>query len=311
MAHALETVADCEILRAHPKLTFRDGAYSYEILRDGNRSIYKVTDSKGTFTVPIGWALGLGTAGQTYVYRWNGNWYESHVSFFKQLQGLDLTIGTILNPKNLEEAAGRQLFATETRRCFACHATRALRQDRVDIEGLIPGVQCERCHGPAEQHVKAVQSGDVKAAAMRKLGSLTTEEMSDFCGGCHRTWAEIAMSPKRGVENVRFQPYRLTNSRCYNALDARIRCAACHDPHQEVVQGSAAYDVKCLACHSSEAVRAASGATADAGAHPGTCPVAKKDCASCHMPRVEIPGTHNRFTDHWIRVVKPGDPYPQ
>src|SRR5882762_8106256 len=42
MAHALETVAECEILRAHPKLTFRDGAYSYEILREENRSIYKV-----------------------------------------------------------------------------------------------------------------------------------------------------------------------------------------------------------------------------------------------------------------------------
>jgi hypothetical protein len=310
MAHALETVAECEILRDHQKLTFRDGVYSYEILRDGNRSIYNVTDGKQAFTVPIGWALGLGTAGQTYVYRWNGNWYESHVSFFKQLQGLDLTIGTILNPKNLEEAAGRQLFGTEIRRCFACHATRALRQDQVDVEGLVPGVQCERCHGPAEHHVKAVQSGDVKAAAMRKLGSLTTEEMSDFCGGCHRTWAEIAMGPQRGVENVRFQPYRLTNSRCYNALDARIRCTACHDPHREVERESAAYDVKCLACHTFGSTPAVSGAKAKAAGHPGTCPVATKDCASCHMPRYEIPGTHNRFTDHWIRVIKSGEPYP-
>ena len=29
-----------------------------------------------------------------------------------------------------------------------------------------------------------------------------------------------------------------------------------------------------------------------------------------HMPKYEIRGSHYSFTDHWIRVVKSGEPYP-
>ena len=61
MGHALEAVADCTILRSNPKLAFRHGAYSYLIVREGDRSIYSVTDGHQTFTVPIAWAFGLGT----------------------------------------------------------------------------------------------------------------------------------------------------------------------------------------------------------------------------------------------------------
>jgi hypothetical protein len=74
---------------------------------------------------------------------------------------------------------------------------------------------------------------------MPKLGQRTTEEMSDLCGQCHRTWLQIAADGPHDVNNVRFQP-----------------------------------------------------------------------CAICHMPKYEIPGSHNLFSDHRIRVVKPGEPYP-
>jgi len=38
--------------------------------------------------------------------------------------------------------------------------------------------------------------------------------------------------------------------------------------------------------------------------------VAKENCVSCHMPKVLLPGGHMKFTDHEIRVVKAGEPYP-
>jgi formate-dependent nitrite reductase cytochrome c552 subunit len=40
------------------------------------------------------------------------------------------------------------------------------------------------------------------------------------------------------------------------------------------------------------------------------CPIAKANCVSCHMPKVELPNGLITFTDHQIRVVRPGDPYP-
>ncbi|HXI41167.1 MAG TPA: multiheme c-type cytochrome [Bryobacteraceae bacterium] len=302
MGRALDTVSARGILQANPKLVFRDGSYSYQIVRQGTVSIYTVTDGKSDMTAPIAWAFGLGAAGQTYVYHWNGNWYESRVSFYRKAGGLDLTMGALnAAPKNLEEAAGRRMSVKDSVECFHCHATNAIRANRVDTDHMTPGVQCERCHGPSEKHVAASKSGDAKEAAMRKLGALTTEEMSDFCGQCHRTWSQIAMDGPHNLNNVRFQPYRLTNSKCYDASDTRIRCVACHDPHREVDHNAAFYDAKCLACHGAVAARPAAAKV---------CRTATEKCVTCHMPKYEVPGSHNLFSDHWIRVVKAGEAYP-
>jgi hypothetical protein len=307
MARALETVAACDILRANPRLTFRQGDYSYEIVRAAEQSKYTVSDGKNAITAPIAWAFGLGAAGQTYVYQLNGKWYESRVSFFKAIKGLDLTMGAQGNtPKTLEEAAGRLMSARDTTECFDCHATNVVRNGKTDVDHLTPGVMCERCHGPSEQHVASVKAGDHKAAGMRRLGQLTTEELSDFCGQCHRTWAQIAANGPHDINNIRFQPYRLTNSKCYDAADPRTRCVACHDPHREPEHAAAFYDAKCNACHS--AAKLEPGVSAP---NAKTCRVAAKDCVTCHMPKDELPGSHNRFTDHRIRIVRAGDVYPE
>ena len=313
MGHALEMVSACDILRDNPRLVFHEGPYSYQIVREGDKSIYTVTDGKETVRVPIGWALGLGSAGQTYVYEWNGNIYESRVSYYKKVQGLDLTMGAQnMVPADVEEAAGRRMGGKEVAECFGCHATNAVHANSPTLDRLTPGVQCERCHGDATRHVAAVKAGDAKGAAMKRLGALSTEELSDFCGQCHRTWANIAANGPRNVNNVRFQPYRLTNSRCYDATDRRISCVACHDPHREVVREMSAYDATCLACHSAgpTAGTPAAAAGSDGSRTAAVCPKASANCVSCHMPRYEIPGSHNLFTDHQIRIVKPGEPYP-
>jgi hypothetical protein len=28
------------------------------------------------------------------------------------------------------------------------------------------------------------------------------------------------------------------------------------------------------------------------------------------MPRLDLPGAHRKFTDHWIRIAKANEPYP-
>ena len=303
MAHALESVVDCEILRANPQVTFREGVYSFRIARDGDRSLYSVTDGKETLTVPITWAFGLGAAGQTYVYQRNGNWYESRVSFYKKLRGLDLTMGAQNSElKSVEDAAGRLTSPRGAQECFACHSTNAVHDGRLEADRLTPGVRCERCHGPSGQHLRSVKTGDAKGAVMRQLGKMTTEEISDFCGQCHRTWSQIAANGPHDLNNVRFQPYRLTNSRCYDALDPRISCVACHDPHRDAERRAASYDANCLACHSAK--------TPAHGRAARLCPTGTAGCVNCHMPKYELPGSHNLFSDHQIRVARPGEPYP-
>ena len=107
MGHAMEPVAECQILKSHALLAFQAGKYSYRIERKGSQSIYIVTDGVQTISVPIGWAFGLGQAGQTYVFEREGRLYESQVSYYKAIDGLDLTMGAI-NHAPLDLTAGRR-----------------------------------------------------------------------------------------------------------------------------------------------------------------------------------------------------------
>jgi hypothetical protein len=295
MASALEKGDTAAILRANPKMAVTLGAYSYEIARAGNQSVYTVTDGKETIRVPVEWAFGHGVGGQTYVFRLDGKWYESRVSYFAALHGLDLTLGATTTPRSLADAVGRIAPPSEMRLCFDCHATNVPKSGSLSVEAVVEGVQCERCHGGSEAHLAAL-------GPMKKLGTLSTEEQSDFCGQCHRTWSRVALNGPRGIANVRFQPYRLANSRCYDAADSRIKCSACHNPHHELETATAAYDAKCAACHSRAA--AAAGKTAR------LCKVSQANCVTCHMPRLELPGAHQKFTDHRIRIVRANETYP-
>jgi len=300
MGHALEPVEGCDILREHPRLTFQSGRYSYTITRKGAQSIYSVTDGAATLTVPIGWAFGLGEAGQTYVFERDGIFYESRVSFYKAINGLDITMGgRAAEPQDLTQAAGREMSHKDVADCFGCHTTGAIRASTVHFEDMQAGVQCENCHPKAAAHMAALKTGDTQAAAMPHLAGMTAEETSEFCGRCHRTWAQIAGGGPLGILNIRFQPYRLTNSKCYDATDQRISCLACHNPHVDLVRNTASYDSKCQACHSQRANS------------PGkVCHVATQDCAGCHMPKLELPGAHRKFTDHEIRIVRANGAYP-
>jgi hypothetical protein len=298
MGHAMESVEDCGMLKSHSLLTFRTGKYSYRIERQGSRSIYSVTDGVRTIEVPIGWAFGLGRAGQTYVFEKDGLLYESRVSYYRAIDGLDLTMGAINHaPLDLLQAAGREMGQQEKAQCFGCHATNAGEGLNLDLANLKPGIGCDRCHGPSAGHLTGFKTGE--SVAMKKLTDGSAEQMNAFCGSCHRTWDEIVTGPKLGVANVRFQPYRITNSKCYDSADARIACVACHDPHRPLNREDASYDTNCRACHSKGGKPAAA-----------LCKVSKNNCASCHMPRIDMPGSHHSFTDHQIRIVRRNEPYP-
>lgn len=312
MAKALYSVRDSEILQQHPSLSFREGGFSWRIVRDGTNSVMTVTTTPGaansqpeTLTATLLWAFGRGQAGQTYIFEHNGGLYESRVSFYNAINGLDLTMGAQGNkPNGIEDAAGRRMDAIAARDCFGCHSTGAVLGGRLHLESIVPGVGCESCHVNAARHAAAMGNGNTAAVKIAKLGGYSAEEMGEICGTCHRTWSQIASSGPRGVLNVRFQPYRLANSKCYDASDPRISCTACHDPHGALETRSASYDAKCLACHSGQH-------TNPKNAQPiKTCRVAKSDCITCHMPKFDLPGAHARFTDHQIRIVRKGEAYP-
>jgi Cytochrome c554 and c-prime len=304
MGQAAEAAADCDILRKHPVLTYRFGPYSYKITRTGTNSTYAVSDGQMTISEPILWAFGKGEAGQTYVFEHHGRYYQSRVSFFNETQALDLTLGATRDlPQSVEEALGDRLDERAARDCLACHTTGAVSGTQLHVETLVPGVSCEACHGPGGDHVAAIKKGNVQQASIFNPGKLAPAELDEFCGSCHRTSLEVQMMQIRGVADVRFQPYRLENSRCWDPDDRRIGCLACHDPHQPRRRDVAFYDQKCLSCHPTSPRRSPN--------HPAeSCPVSVSRCITCHMPKYQLSGGHFKFTDHYIRIVRRGESYP-
>lgn len=312
MQSALEGVGEAPILRDNPRLSFAEGRYRFEITRDGERSLYTVTSGAERISEPILYTFGHGQAGQTYVLKHGDQYYESRVSFYRDIRGLDLTIGYRgTSPGSIEEAFGRRLSRDEVGQCFSCHATNAVSNSQLHLDKMLPGVTCESCHGPGGSHIEAGRAGRPNGELIFNPGRLGGDEISqEFCGSCHRSVERVTTrSSEDGRFNVRFQPYRIFNSACYSD-DRRISCIGCHSSHEPVSKDAEYYDKRCLSCHQQ---RSAGGTGANSG---GTqiggrvCRTGRRDCASCHMPKVDLPGAHFSFTDHRIRIVRPGDPYP-
>ena len=308
MGRALQLPGANSTLKANPKLSVRKGAFTYNVEAHDEKQTYTVTDGTHTISLPIQWSFGVGM--QTWVLEREGQFYESLVSFFPQVGGLDTTLGDErLTPTKLDEAFGRLLTQKDVKDCFGCHSSNSAPNGTLNLKALKPGVTCEHCHAGASSHMVDAIQGQLDSAPP-DLKKLVSEDVSNFCGQCHRTWDTVVRGRMLGEVNVRFQPYRLANSKCYDGTDPRISCIACHDPHKDLVRQSASYDSNCLACHGTSSGSVAALISSTSRAPAKTCPVAKANCASCHMPKVKPAGGHITFTDHQIRIVKAGEPYP-
>lgn len=300
MGRALEHGATADILQRFPNLKFKAGPYTTEIKRQGNENIYSVSIGKETIAVPILYAFGQGHAGQTYIFKYKGSFYESRLSFYNEIKGLDTTIGQSREePISLEDALGRPTTDDEIFQCFSCHSAGAATGNKLKLEKLVPGIGCENCHAPGTEHIALSKAGQPSHDKILNPGKLSPDDLSQqYCASCHRGVEDLFAMPKQGgLNNVRFQPYRIFNSKCYSD-DRRISCLACHDVHNPIKQEAAFYDAKCNACHSPQEKDAR------------LCKVGTKNCTDCHMPKVELTGSHYKFSDHRIRIVKPGEPYP-
>jgi hypothetical protein len=311
------------ILSSHPDLAFVHNQYHYNIRTAAGTSIYSVMDGTHLQSAPLVWAFGTNRVAQSWLFKKkDGEFYEVRVTYFQTLNGLDFTPGRALDaPENVEEAMDRPVGRAEVYQCFGCHTTASGMGSSFDEAGLIPGVSCEACHGPGQEHADAMEGIARQSAtavprentreAIFNPAKLTPEESVDFCGSCHGSYWDISLMNGSSVDKVRFQPYRLEQSKCWNKNDARLTCVACHDPHRQVDPVTADYDHVCLSCHLNKPLGSDAAAVQIEKTHPGpACPQAKSDCASCHMPQVYVPAMHRAFPDHRIRIARENEPFP-
>lgn len=309
MGQAAMRAANSPQLRGHPELAFLLSPYSYTLRTENDKVTFSLISGAENATHLVGWAMGKGDFEQTYVFIDSDKFYESHLSYYTKINHLDITTGHKRStPATLEEAAGRAMSPRGAQECFGCHTTASTASNTFDPERAMMGITCEGCHGPGRNHMAAEIAGIEGAESLiMNPAHLTPEDALDFCGSCHRSSGDAITNgwDKIGMPNARFQPYRLEKSKCWGSGDARLKCQSCHDPHVPLETSSGSYDGKCLACHVNTR------GNKPTATHPGAaCPVARRDCVTCHMPQIDLPGAHTAFTDHWIRIVKTGAPYP-
>jgi hypothetical protein len=236
-------------------------------------------------TALLEWIFGAGVLAVTPVGRYDGNYFEHRVSWYSASQRPALTLGHGGVPKSSAAALGQPQSGDTMFRCFHCHATGV--KPGPDLSQMHPGIHCQRCHGPAESHVRNPTLRNI-----RKWTGVTAAESVGMCAECHR--APTAADPGRPPEqldplSVRFAPVGLVASKCFQ-VSAKLACVTCHDPHGGPPLSRSHIEEKCQGCHAANAAVAT------------TCPRPQdKSCLSCHM-RQTTPAPHLTFTDHRIRV---------
>src|ERR1700690_3950813 len=114
MGRAMALPGSNLVLKDIPKLTVRKGPYTYTVETRAGESTYNGSDGTRPITLPIHWNFGAGA--QTWVLERNGQQYESAVSYYPSIPGLDFTTGDEdLKPKNLDDAVGRPIELRETK----------------------------------------------------------------------------------------------------------------------------------------------------------------------------------------------------
>lgn len=281
MAHAMEPALQSSFGKNLPEQPLRESGDGYQLSFRRSLSGIEVTARRGSdqATGVIEWVLGAGSQGETPLVRASNGILESRVSYFPGLHQYGITIGQNGGASpNAAAALGRLQSSKDLQGCIGCHSSAITRE----LEPVIPGVQCGRCHLGAEEH-----AGGGKKPPLNP-GRLAAPEQVRFCGNCHRNKPPV---DDQQLENARFQPLRLMKSRCF--ASGKLACTTCHVAHEDARRGDAAfYNAKCKVCHGGQPGQIGHADARETG-----------NCIGCHMPNVELHPAL-RFTDHYIRVVQ-------
>lgn len=257
-----------------------------------------ITQGQTRVDALLGWAFGAGSKAFTAVGMLDGRYVEHRISWYRGSGRFGLTLGHPAQPSpDPATAFGLVQEPGTIFRCFNCHATGVRETPRgPDLAAMIPGVTCERCHGPGQAHVDAAKAGTPPRNSILNPGRFSARQLVNVCAECHRSPNATNASPMPELEDplsIRFAPVGLMASRCFQKSNA-LSCVSCHDPHEDPKPAEdPAYSRVCRTCHTTRAGARAACRRSQAGVN----------CLGCHM-RQAAPAPNLSFTDHRIRVYE-------
>ncbi|MBV8864595.1 MAG: tetratricopeptide repeat protein [Acidobacteriaceae bacterium] len=253
----------------------------------------------------VEYAIGSGNHAVGFLAQIGDHLFQSPMSYYTTRRLWDVAPG-------YEQVRNPDFSRPVTLECLNCHSDKPLPIPNTLNSYQAPpfagtAIQCDRCHGPAEAHLKRPVPGSIINPA-----KLSPAARDSICEQCHLS-GDIRV-PNPGKALADFQPgeraeevftvyvaaapvesgikvishaEQLALSMCARNSGGKLWCGTCHDPHDKPLIAATYYRERCLGCHASN--------ISAAHAAPG------QNCISCHMPqRAAKDGGHTAFTDHRI-----------
>jgi len=269
-------------------------------LEKRNGSFYQVAyiNGKEVKAEKTDFVFGSGHSAYTFAFWYNNQLMQMPLNYLTQEHQW------VNSPGYPEEQIyfGRPIIA----RCLECHSssvdkkliqTADLKIEEQFVKGsLIAGIDCERCHGPAIQHVEFHQNNpEVKEAKhMVNYKSLPLSRRIDLCGVCHSgvelqtLTSTFTFKPGDTLKSLPqytsytgqepdvhgYQKQLLEASPCFKI--GKAECISCHDVHGEQKVSLQIYSKQCISCHQD-------------APHPKLAEKERalmaNNCIDCHMPK--------------------------
>ena len=263
------------------------------------------------FDYPVSWVIGSGRHASGFLVEVNGHLFQAPLCYYPNRRAYGLAPGY----ENLPDPGFTRPVGEE---CVLCHSGRPLfvRGTANRYEPPVfaaEAISCERCHGPAGEHLRRPVAGSIVNPA-----KLPAAARDSVCEQCHLAGVARILNPGRDFADFRpgmplesvFTVYvraagpggrpfkvishaeQLAQSACARNSRGRLWCGTCHDPHAAAPATPQTVAAVCQSCHEGKLAQS----------HPTGL-----DCVSCHMTRRQAQdGGHTVFTDHRI-TRRPAD----
>ena len=240
--------------------------------------------------------IGSGQKGQSYLYWYNNQVFQLPVSYHtpanKWMNSPGYTPEVVNYNRNIPIG------------CFQCHSTYINKTgekaygnnlyDQFDKNLIMYGIDCERCHGPAAEHVAYHKNNPNQTTSkfITPINNLNRQQQLDMCAVCHSgardtknnaffyhpgdsvaryLKADTSTVDTKNIDVHGKQFQLLTASTCF-LKSKTLTCNTCHNVHT-TNSNLIDFSAKCTNCH-----------TAVTHSFAGKLSKPITECISCHMP---------------------------
>lgn len=222
----------------------------------------------------------------------------------------------------------RQWPYTFNTSCYGCHVSQLetnydVPSDTYRSAWAEPGINCESCHGPAGEHVRACSGlaagempADLKIRTMSRKRGASAQQVNDACASCHSKGAAVTGAFKPGerffddydlvtFESPDYYPdgrdlgenYTMTSWRMSPCgKSGQLDCMHCHTSSGRYRFAGERTNEACLPCHKDHVDSVSVHSHHQAGSGGAKC-------VACHMPTTEF--ARMRRSDHSMRPPMP------